>query len=409
MIRHSHLSFLGALVAFASLSGSPEISRAATVTLMVRVPATTPAGARVFISGNIDALGPWNPAGMELGDLGGGLYAVTLEVPDAFDFEYKFTRGTWETVEKGPGFEEIANRRLERASSTTLRDEVANWRDQGEERRGAPTVVGDLRVHADFPSAALGGGRTVHVFLPPGYEEDPDARYPVLYMHDGQNLFDARSAFIGVEWGVDETVTRLVEAGQIEPLIVVGIENGGERRAAEYTPVPDPSRPHRGGGEADRYAAFLLNELKPFIDATYRTLPDGEHTGVMGSSLGGIVSIYLAWTHPGAFSRVGAMSTAYKWADGQIVDFVKESPLPRGLRVWIDMGTAEDRSDSDGDGVPDIIALHRRMRDALALKGLEPGRTLQYFEDEGAGHDERAWAARLPAALRFLFPPVTPP
>jgi predicted alpha/beta superfamily hydrolase len=223
-------------------------------------------------------------------------------------------------------------------------------------------------------------------------------------MHDGQNLFDASTAFIGVEWGVDETVTRLVAAGEMEPVIVVGVENGGQRRAADYTPMPDP---RRGGGEAGRYAEFLLAELKPFIDSTYRTLPDGEHTGVMGSSLGGIVSLYLAWEHPGAFSRVGAMSTAFAWADGAIIDYVSERPAPPGVRVWMDMGTAEDRSDDGGVSV--LIARHRRMRDALVAQGLEPGLALAFVEDEGAKHDERAWAARLPAALRFLFPPATTP
>lgn len=401
MVRHAQQRLLGVLVAGALLAACPGSSRAATVTFMVRVPPTTPAGAHIFMSGNIDALGPWNAAGKELGELKDGLYAITLELPDAFDFEYKFTRGTWETVEKGSEFEEIDNRRLDRASNVTVSIVVSNWRDQGGERPGASTVTGDLRVHEGFASAALGYPRTVYVFLPPGYESDPAARYSVLYMHDGQNLFDARTAFIGVEWRVDETVAQMVESGLIEPIIVVGVSNAGDRRAAEYTPVADA---RRGGGEAARYADFIVNELKPFIDSTYRTLPDARHTGVMGSSLGGIVSVYLAWTHPGVFSRVGAMSTAYKWAGGQIIDFVAAQPPPRDLRVWIDMGTDEDRDDSDGDGVPDIIALHRRMRDILVSKGLEPGRTLECVEDEGAKHDERAWAARLPAALRFLFP-----
>ena len=396
----------GVLFMAAALVALPGVARAAVVTFMVRVPETTPASSRVFISGNIDALGPWNPAGMELGALGGGLYAITLELPDAFDFEYKFTRGSWETVEKGPAFEEIQNRRLDRARDATVSVTVASWRDQGAERRGPSTVTGDLRVHRDFPSEALGGARTVHVLLPPGYDDDPLVRFPVLYMHDWQNLFDAATSFIGVEWGVDETVARLVAACEMEPVIVVGVENGGERRAAEYTPMPDS---RRGGGEASRYAEFLMSELKPFVDSTYRTLPDGEHTGVMGSSLGGVVSFYLAWEHPGAFSRVGAMSTAFSWADGAIIDFVSARPAPRGVRVWMDMGTAEDRSDKDGDGVPDLIARHRRMRDALVAQGLEPGRALAFVEDEGAGHDERAWAARLPAALRFLFPPASTP
>ena len=133
-------------------------------------------------------------------------------------------------------------------------------------------------------------------------------------------------------------------------------------------------------------------------------LPEREHTGVAGSSLGGIVSLYLAWAHPNVFSRVAAMSSSYSWADSHILRFVADRTPPPGARVWIDMGTAEDGSDRNGDGVPDIIDKHRRMRDILMDDGLTiPGR-LKYVEDEGAVHNERAWSARFPSALQFLFP-----
>jgi predicted alpha/beta superfamily hydrolase len=389
-------------VAFALLALSAGGAVAATVTFRVAVPPTTPPGARVFVSGNIEALGPWNPAGMELGNLGDGQFAATLTLPDGYDFEYKFTRGSWETVEKGPDFEEIPNRRIDGARDGTVSVAIANWRDQGESS-GAPTVVGDLRVHADFASRVLVNSRTLYVFLPPGYDADPERRYPVLYMHDGQNLFDARTAFIGVEWQVDETVTRMVMAGEIAPLIVVGVCNTGQR-AFEYTPVPDGSV----GGGAARYVEFLVTEVKPFIDATYRTLPDPEHTGVMGSSLGGIASLFAAWSRPNVFRLVGAMSTSYHWGDGYVLSLVSSSDPPPGVRVWIDMGTAEDHGDADRNGVPDLIDEHRRIRDALMAHGLWPGATLEYVEDDNARHDERAWAARLPGALRFLFPPEAP-
>jgi predicted alpha/beta superfamily hydrolase len=374
-------------------------ARGSMVTFKVHVPESASPDASVFISGNIAALGPWDPGKVELGKIDERLYAITLVLPVGTELRYKFTRGTWETVERGANFEEIPDRTLNVVGDETVAAWVQSWRDMSP-RREVHTVSGDLRRHSDFPATRLSSRRAILVYLPPGYDADPAARYPVLYMHDGQNLFDAATSFIGVEWSVDETVTRMIEQGAIQPLIVVGIENTSDR-VFEYTPAPDGSR---GGGGADLYADFIINELKPFIDANYRTLPGREHTGIMGSSLGALVSLYAAWAHPDVFSRVGAMSTSYGWAGGHILDFVAASDPPPAVRVWMDMGTAEDRTDSDHDGVPDAIQLHRRMRDLLMEKGLPIPRRLRYVEEEGAVHNERAWAARLPRALAFLFP-----
>ena len=387
-----------ALVGVVAVPGDAS-ARGAMVTFRVNVPEPAPPDASVFISGNIAALGPWDPGKVELGKVGEGLYAITLVLPIGTELRYKFTRGTWETVERGDGFEEIPDRTLNVVGDETVGVWIQSWRDMSPFRE-SHTVVGDLRLHEDFHARKLGNRRAVLVYLPPGYDEDPAARYPVLYMHDGQNLFDAATSFIGVEWNVDETVSRMVEQGAIQPLIVVGIENTSAR-AFEYTPAPHGSR---GGGGADQYADFIVNDLKPFIDANYRTLPGREHTGIMGSSLGGLVSIYTAWLHPDVFSRVGAMSTSYGWADGHILGFVESRGTPPGLRIWLDMGTAEDRTDADGDGVPDILMSHRRMRDILMEKEVTIPRRLRYVEAEGAVHNERAWAARLPRALTFLFP-----
>jgi len=374
-------------------------AREAMVTFRVRVPERTPPDAEVFITGNIDALGPWNPGKVELGRIDERVYAVTIILPPGLDLRYTITRGTWDTVERTSDFEPKPDRRLAVVGDETVGIEVEAWRDFAPYRE-RHTVVGDLRYHRDFRSEKLGNSRNLLVYLPPGYDDHPDARYPVLYMHDGQNLFDAATSFIGVEWNVDETVTRMVEDGEVRPLIVVGVENTSQR-AFEYTPVPDRAR---GGGGGDIYASFLVDEVKPFIDTNYRTMPDAAHTGIMGSSFGGLASIYTAWKHPDVFTRVGAMSTSYGWAGGHIIGFVESNPPPPGARVWIDMGTAEYPTDSDGDGISDIIEQHRRFRDALLEQGLTLPGTLAYVEDEGAVHNERAWAARFPRALRHLFP-----
>jgi predicted alpha/beta superfamily hydrolase len=201
---------------------------------------------------------------------------------------------------------------------------------------------------------------------------------------------------------VDETLERMIPHGEVAPLIVVGVYNTSEREF-EYTPAQDRSR-GKGGG-ADRYATFIVDEVKPFIDATYRTLPGREHTGIMGSSLGGIASLYIAWTHPEVFSKVGAMSTAWWWANAQILSVLEERVPPPGVRVWLDMGTAEDSTDRNRDEVPDLIELHRRARNILMDKGLSIPRRLRYVEDEGAVHNERAWSSRFPRAVAYLFPP----
>ncbi|MBD3368438.1 MAG: hypothetical protein GF405_09760 [Candidatus Eisenbacteria bacterium] len=401
-MRHMRAGYVALVLAalLAAAAPGPAIAREAMVTFRVRVPEGTPPDAGVYITGNIDALGPWDPGKVELGRIDDRLFAITIILPPGLDLRYQITRGTWDTVERGADFGPVTDRALSVVGDETVEVEVEAWKDfaPGRDRH---TVVGDLRYHREFRSEALGNSRTLLVLLPPGYDEAPDARYPVLYMHDGQNLFDAATSFIGVEWNVDETVLRMVRDGAVAPLIVVGVENTSQR-AFEYTPVPDRAR---GGGGGDLYARFLVEEVKPFIDGNYRTMTGAAHTGIMGSSFGGLASLYTAWQYPGVFTRVGAMSTSYGWANGHILDFVESNDAPPGARVWIDMGTAEYPGDSNGDGIPDIIEQHRRMRDALIEHGLTLPGSLGYVEDEGAVHNERAWAARFPRALRHLFPP----
>ncbi len=389
-----------ALVLIMPTVNAASSERPAMMTFKVRVPEYTPPDAKLFIAGNLPSLGPWDPGKVELGRIGDGLYAITLVLPVDTELRFKFTRGTWESVEKGPRFEEISDRTHVVVGDEMLNIEVDNWRDfSSGPSRG--TITGDVEIHLDFEATRLGNRRPIIVLLPPGYRDDIEHRYPVLYMHDGQNLFDAETSFIGVEWSVDEAANRLIEEGQIEPLIIVGIYNTSNR-AYEYTPASDASRGEGGGAEL--YADFIINDLKPFIDANYRTKPDRANTGVMGSSLGGVCSLYLGWEHRDVFSRVGAMSTSYGWANEDIVRRVRARAPSAGLRLWLDMGTAENSRDSDGDGVSDIIELHRAVRDALVGRGMKLGGDLKYVEAEEAVHNERAWAARFPRALAFLFP-----
>ncbi len=279
---------------------------------------------------------------------------------------------------------------------------IAAWhlqagRDREEEARlrEIHTLAGTVERHPDFRSATLGTTRRVWVYLPPQYAAEPGRRFPVLYLQDGQNVFDGATAFLaGKEWEADETVERLSEEGRIEPLVVVAVDNGGERRAFEYLPTRD-ARLGDGGG-ADLYGRMLVEELKPWVDARYRTRTGREDTGIAGSSFGGIVSLYVGLRHADVFGNIAALSPSVWVDDRHIVRFVDALPGRPGTRIWIDIGTREG-----GGAVTDA----RALRDALVREGWREGVDLRYVEAAGAVHDEVAWAKRLPAVLEFLFPP----
>jgi predicted alpha/beta superfamily hydrolase len=261
----------------------------------------------------------------------------------------------------------------------------------------APTRTGEFRTHERFRSRHLPDDHTVVVYLPPRYEEEPTRRYPVLYMQDGQNLFDEETAFGGSEWHVDETAQRLIAERRIAPLIVVGIWNAGESRIDEYTPTFDEAQ--EAGGKADLYARLLVEELKPHIDETYRTRTGAGDTGLGGSSLGGLVALHIGLTHSNVFGRLAIMSPAVWWDGRVIVREVLTLAERPPLRIWLDAGTGEGK---------DVVDDARLLRDALLAKGWRLGHDLHYVEAEGAGHDEAAWASRVPGVLEYLFPPESP-
>ena len=261
------------------------------------------------------------------------------------------------------------------------------------------TLTGDVRLHASFHSKILNNDRNVIVYLPPGYEKNK-TRYSVFYMHDGQNLFDGATSFIpGQEWRVDETAEALIKSKTIEPLIIVGIYNAGMERANEYTAAADPK--YKAGGKADLYGRFLVEELKPFIDKTYRTKTDGAHTGLGGSSLGGLVSLYLGLKYPQVFTRIAVVSPAVWWADNQIVHYTDAQSHKPPLRIWVDIGTKEGRDAKEAQKTVDDARL---LKSKLIRKGWREGKDLDYVEAEGAEHNEKAWAARAAQILEFLFP-----
>ncbi|MDQ4079693.1 MAG: alpha/beta hydrolase-fold protein [Gemmatimonadota bacterium] len=260
------------------------------------------------------------------------------------------------------------------------------------------TLTGDFRRHPKFRSRFLPSDHTLLVYRPPGYAEDRVRRFPVLYLHDGQNLFEGATAFVpGQDWRVSDTAEELIHAGVIEPLIIVGIYNTGIRRVDEYTPTRD--RRQGAGGNAALYGRMLTEELKPFIDNRYRTLPDSTNTGLGGSSLGGLVTLYLGLQHPGVYGKLAVLSPSIWWDNRVILNLVRMTePKPR-LRIWLDIGTGEG-----GRHVRDA----RELRDELLKAGWVLGSDLVYAEIPEAGHNEAAWAARVGPFLQFLFPAREP-
>lgn len=261
------------------------------------------------------------------------------------------------------------------------------------------TLTGDIQQHPGFESRILRNRRDVLVYLPRGYARGRHGRYPVLYMHDGQNVFDAATSFAGVEWGVDETVQSLTKKRLIEPLIIVAVANTGVNRIHEYAPTrgvieTTALRKKRSRGALRKYGRFLREELKPFIDREYRTRPEAESTGLGGSSLGGLATLTLGLWFPQTFHRLAVMSPSIWWDDCAIYRIIERVKRKPPLKIWLDTGTEElgwERA--------------RELRDRLVAKGWRLGDDLQYSEAEGANHNERAWGARIEAVLCYLYPP----
>jgi enterochelin esterase-like enzyme len=262
----------------------------------------------------------------------------------------------------------------------------------------AQSATGDLRLH-EFHSRIFRNTRWLRVWLPPGYDDAENAgrRYPVLYLNDGQNLFEGATAFNGVEWQVDETGDRVIREGVVPPMIFVGMDNMGRERIREYMPHRS-LHPMILRVQGTRYPAFLFKEVIPFIARNYRVASEPENTGLGGSSLGALIALYTAAVRPGVIGRL-LLESPSLWASNR--QLIRQS---RGVkrwpeRVYLATGTAEaGRRDKDQSMVDDV----RELAGILRRAGLDDTR-LRLVIDEGAVHNEAAWARRFPEALAFLF------
>ncbi|MDD3744275.1 MAG: alpha/beta hydrolase-fold protein [Lentimicrobiaceae bacterium] len=364
---------------------SLPLNVAAQVTFIVNsLPVGTPSGESIYIAGNFNG---WNPghADYVLHKNEADKWEITLgEQATGTVIQFKFTRGSWETVEKGANGEEIPNRTFTYGNGQIVYVDILNWAGGGS---GASTAAANVHIMDEaFFMPQLNRSRRIWIYLPPDYESSGKS-YPVMYMHDGQNLFDKQTSYAG-EWEVDETLNQLFNSGYAVP-VVIGIENGGSYRIQEYTPWVNPNY---GGGNGEAYAAFIVETLKPYVDAHYRTLPERENTAIMGSSLGGLISHYAALRYPEIFGKAGLFSPSY-WFSDSVWAFASSRPLDEQLRIYQMCGSAEG-------GNTDVNML--RMSDTLVANGLLQTNITNVVVP-GGEHNEALWRGGFKDAYLWLF------
>ncbi|MEI8048649.1 MAG: alpha/beta hydrolase-fold protein [Bacteroidota bacterium] len=358
----------------------------AQVTFIVQtLPANTPPQDSLFIAGNFTGWEPGSPQ-YQLHKNAENKWSITLaNQANGTIIKFKFTRGSWTTVEKGPGGEEIADRSFTFGNGDSVDVIISRWADAG--GGSTSTAAANVKIMSnDFFMPQINRTRRIWIYYPPGYETS-GISYPVLYMHDGQNLFDAATSYSG-EWEVDETLNKLAAQGKKVP-IVVGIDNGGGDRIGEYTPWANSQY---GGGDGEKYMQFIVETLKPYIDQHYRTLPDRENTGILGSSLGGLISHYGSLRYQGTFSKVGLFSPSY-WFSDNIWAFTHSIGLGQNLRFFQLCGTGE------GAGVQSDM---QRMNDSLVSMGFGQDNIFNKIV-AGGEHNEKLWREAFGEAYTWLF------
>jgi len=370
------LSFILNFFIVASLSAQLTIN-------VTSVPADTPDSSNIFIAGNFNSWNPGNPA-HQLIDNQNGTYTITFN-PSPGTLEFKFTRGSWDTVEGTAGGGFIPNRTYSYSgAASTVNLTIAGWEDVS----GLHTATDNVHIlDEDYFIPQLNRTRRIWIYLPPDYNTT-SKHYPVLYMHDGQNLFDAFYSFAG-EWKIDESMNNLFNAGDYGA-IVVGIDNGGGERFDEYSPWFSPN--YNSGGDGEAYVSFLINTLKPHIDSTFRTLPGRDYTVIAGSSLGGLISMYAAAEYPDVFSKAGIFSPAFQVTDSCFLQVMSKT-FDEDIRVYFVAG----HNESSGM-IPDIL----NMQQILLKQGVDSSNIKVVDELDGV-HNEGFWAREYPDAYEWLF------
>lgn len=388
---------------FARWAGSLKI---VPVKFVVTAPPDTPADQTLYLSGSAPSLKAWAADGVPMTRQADGKYVATLDEENGLmtglEHRFKVTRGNWATVEADDKGQERPNHTFTiepEKDDATIEVSVASWRDGGKTVPGKSTRTGNIIVHRKFHSDELKNDRDIIVYLPPGYDDAANAeqRYPVLYMHDGQNLMDSDTSFKGVEWQVDETAEKLIKDGKIKPVIIVGVYNS-EQRAPEFTPTILASAD--GAASAEAYGKLVVEQIKPMIDNSYRTQPEGANTYLAGSSLGGVVTMAMLKQYPDKFAGA-AILTPYMVLNDKPVGELWTGDLAflKGKKLWIDM------SDQKADHYPgkDPMAEAKAFTAKLSTGGLAADKDFVFKEFPGTGHDEPSWQKRVDQILLYLF------
>ena len=374
----------------------PALSRP-LIFRLTQVPADTPPGAPIYLTGAGNGWTTDHPDYAFTPDPAEGSPRLALPATWRGPLEFKLCRGSWDTIETGAAGEPRPNRRLRRPRGfgpTEIRLQVLGWQDGGQLLPSRPhSASASVRVLAlDFPMPPLGRRtRRVWLYQPPDYDQQPARRYPVLYVQDGQNAFDQVTSFSG-EWGIDETLDALHQADPARGnCLVVAVDNGGPLRLDEYSPWPNARV--RRGGQGDQYVDFLTDTLKPYIDQHFRTRPEAACTGVLGSSMGGLIALYAGLRRPDVFGRVGVFSPALWFARAELLAFVARHPPRPGARFYFVSGALE---------YPGLAPLMGEVAGALRAAGL-PAEQLVCEVRPGGQHAEWFWRQEFGPAYEWLF------
>lgn len=357
------------------------------VTVRVVPPASTPGEAKIFIAGNSPALGNWDPGLVPLTKESNRLWVFVTKAPVGSVLEFKITRGSWSSEALYVDGAIPQNTVISVSSDTVMTLTPLTWNDFSQSRLNRTRtggITGTVSYHRHLKGEGLKFERDLVVWLPPSYRKDRLKRYPVLYMHDGQNAFNPKTSFIGYDWRADEVADSLIRTHAIEEIIIVGINNTPDRMS-EYADTP----------LGRNYARFIVERVKPLIDSRYRTKPSRDNTAVMGSSMGGLISMMFVLWYPAVFSQAACLSTSvgFGMAEKELEEQFSENQLSKNLRIYMDVGELERP----------LVPGNEALAAFLQMSGFEPGKNFEFFIAPGALHNEQAWAHRLWRPLKFMF------
>lgn len=371
-----------------------ELPKPIPFTLQVQAPKVGPED-RLFLAANING---WNSQSERYAfkRVGEDRFELPLRVLPNTHMEFKVTRGGWERVEVKADGEDVDNRILRIRDEGAFEVTIEDWRDNHPRDPKPKTTVGNVKSLGKFTVAPLGRTREIVAYLPPGYDVETSRRYPVLYMFDGQNLFDERTSFSG-EWYLDETCEKLITDGKIPPIIIIAIYHGNQYRLSELAPWPDYRLKVKAEGE--KFIGWVARDLKHQIDQKLRTLPDREYTAVGGSSMGGLAAMYAGFRYRDVFGRVMSMSGSFWFGERSIFSFLRDCAKPYNTKIYLDCGGKEGGSLFS----PKFLRHANDMVDLLKKQGFTEDRDLKYVVDKNATHSEAEWARRAPVALEYLW------